>query len=256
MSPPKRLLLGILTGLWIGMFQSLGLSPFAPLEGYASDGVLSSDVQMPIYKPRKQSIEAQMPIYKPRKGTVRARIGGQSRGQDPMAPSLIALVPDHIAFTIKNDTSLCWYLSSQTSRPATFTVTDSQRILPILETSLPTPIPAGIHCIHLQDHGVTLKEQEQYRWFVTLALDQERPSGDVVAGGMIERISYGEACMLDMPCSGSSCEREAVYRYAASGLWYDALTCLLELIDHNRTDKTLQEMLEALLRQSGIDLPT
>jgi uncharacterized protein DUF928 len=173
-----------------------------------------------------------------------------------MAPSLIALVPDHIAFTIKNDTSLCWYLSSQTSRPATFTVTDSQRILPILETSLPTPIPAGIHCIHLRDHGVTLKEQEQYRWFVTLALDQERPSGDVVAGGMIERISYGEACMLDMPCSGSSCEREAVYRYAASGLWYDALTCLLELIDHNRTDKTLQEMLEALLRQSGIDLPT
>ena len=67
MLPPKRLLLGILTGLWIGTFQSLGQSPFAPLEGYASDGVLSSDVQMPIYKPRKESIEAQMPIYKPRK---------------------------------------------------------------------------------------------------------------------------------------------------------------------------------------------
>ena len=256
MLPPKRLLLGILTGLWIGTFQSLGQSPFAPLEGHASDGILSSDVQMPIYKPRKQSIEAQMPIYKPRKGTIRARIGGQSRGQDPAAPSLIALVPDHIAFTMKHDTSLCWYLSRQTSRPVTFTVADSQRILPIVETSLPPPIQAGIHCVRLQDYGVTLEEQEQYRWFVTLALDQDRPSGDVVAGGMIERIPYDEACMLDMPCSGSSCEREAVYRYAASGLWYDALTCLLELIDHDHDEKTLQRMLEALLRQSGIELPT
>ncbi len=256
MTSPKRLLLGILTGLWIGTFQSFEQSPFAPLEGYASDGVLSSDVQMPIYKPRKQSIDAQMPIYKPRKGTIRARIGGQSRGQDPAAPSLIALVPDHIAFTIKNDTSLCWYLSIQTSQPVTFTVSDSQRILPILETSLPSPFRAGIHCVRLQDYGVTLKEQEQYRWFITLVLDQDRPSGDVVAGGMIERIPYDEACMLDMPCSGSSCEREAVYRYAASGLWYDALTCLLALIDHDRDEQTLQKMLEALLRQSGIELPT
>ena len=73
---------------------------------------------------------------------------------------------------------------------------------------------------------------------------------------MIERIPYDEACMLDMPCSGSSCEREAVYRYAASGLWYDALTCLLELMDRDRDEQTLQKMLEALLKQSGIELPT
>ena len=151
MSPFTTFLLGSLVVLWLGPFQSFVLSPFAPLETHASDGALSFNAQIPIYKPRKESIDAQMPIYKPRKeSTIHARIGGPSRGQDAAAPSLIALVPDHIAFTIKNDTSLCWYLSVQTSRPVTVTVADSQRILPILETSLSPPIRAGIHCVHLQ----------------------------------------------------------------------------------------------------------
>ena len=257
MSPYKRIFLSILAVLWLGPFQSLVPSPFAPLETYASDGALSFDAQMPIYKPRNESIAGHMPIYKPRKeSTIHARLGGHSRGQGSEAPSLIALVPDHVGFTIKNDTALCWHLSVQSSRPVTVTVADSQRVLPILETSLPPPMRAGIHCVHLRDYGVTLKEQEQYRWFVTLAVDQDHPSRDVVAGGMIERIPYDEACMLDMPCSARSCERGAVYRYAASGLWYDAITCLLELIDRDRDEQTLQKMLEALLKQSGIELPT
>ena len=43
---------------------------------------------------------------------------------------LIALVPDHITFTVKNDPALCWYLSLPTSRPVTLTVVDSRGIRP------------------------------------------------------------------------------------------------------------------------------
>jgi hypothetical protein len=256
MSRPKKRLLGILAVLWVGVVLTVHPSPFTLVAGYAAEDVPLADGQMPVYMPRKESLEGQMPIYKPRKPpSVRGRLGGHTRGENPLTPSLIALVPDHVAFTIKNDTALCWYLSTQSSRPLTFTVSDSQGIRPLLETALPPPVRAGIHCVHLRDYGVTLKEQEPYRWFVTLAVDQDRPSRDVVAGGMIERIPYDEACMLDLPCSGASCDRAAVYRYAASGLWYDAITCLLALIDHDR-DPTLYRMLEALLHQSGIDLPT
>ncbi|HJR75373.1 MAG TPA: DUF928 domain-containing protein [Nitrospiraceae bacterium] len=201
-----------------------------------------------------------MPIYNPPKeSTPRARIGGHSRGSDAAAPSLIALVPDHIGFTMKHDTALCWYLQRQTSRPLTLTVTDSQRLLPILEQALPSPSRAGIHCARLQDYGVALKEEEPYRWFVTLVVNPDRPSQDIVAGGMIERIPYNEACMLGMPCSWPSCEREAVYRYAESGLWYDAVTCLEDLIQHDgdgdHNTLTLQRMQDVLLRQVGIQLP-
>jgi hypothetical protein len=103
---------------------------------------------------------------------------------------------------------------------------------------------------------VDLKEREQYRWFVTLVIDPEKPSQDVVAGGMIERIPFDEACMLEMPCSWTTCQLEAVYRYAESGLWYDAIACLVELMEQEPDKQSLQRMLDHLLRQSGVDLPS
>lgn len=275
MSHPKTLVLGILAMLCIGTSLPLGPLSVALLDAsYASDDALFSDAQMLIYKPRKNSTprarigdaasdgilppNTEMPIYKPPKEkeiTPRARIGGQSRGLDAAAPSLIALVPDHIGFTMKHDTALCWYLQRQTSHALTLTVTDSQRLLPILEQSLPSPSRAGVHCARLRDYGVTLKEEEPYRWFVTLVVNPDRPSQDIVAGGMIERIPYNEACMLNMPCTWPSCEREAVYRYAEAGLWYDAVTCLEDLIQHDGDHNTLQRMQDVLLRQVGIQLP-
>jgi hypothetical protein len=49
---------------------------------------------------------------------------------------------------------------------------------------------------------------------------------------------------------------EAVYRYADSGLWYDALACLLELMEREKDPGRLQRLLDGLLKQSGIDLPS
>ncbi len=86
-------------------------------------------------------------------------------------------------------------------------------------------------------------------------LDPEKPSQDVVAGGMIERIPFDEACALDMPCSRTACEHEAIYRNAEAGLWYDAIGCLLDLLERKGNTDSLREMLDDLLRQSGVHLP-
>jgi hypothetical protein len=168
---------------------------------------------------------------------------------------LIALVPDHVAFTVKNDPALCWYLSANTARPMTLTVVDSRGIRPILEQSLPSPVSAGIHCMRPREYGVEFKAQESYRWFVTVVLDQNRPSQDLVAGGMIERISFDEACTLGMPCGSPSCDTEGIYRYSESGLWYDAISCLLQLMEQGHDKERLGRMLDHLLRQSGVSLP-
>jgi hypothetical protein len=227
---------------WMVVSQGLDRLPSIPRAGYAKEPAPDSDIRMPIYKPRREN-------------AARARIGGNSRGAGSDAPQLIALVPDHIAFTIKSDPALCWYLSTETSRPITLTVVDARGIRPVLEHSLPSPIRAGIHCVRLREYGVELKEQEQYRWFVTLVLNPERPSQDVVAGGMIERIPFDEACALNMPCTWTTCELEAVHRYAESGLWYDSIACLLDLMGRERDTTSLQRMLDHLLRQSGVILP-
>ena len=239
---PRPNLVGVLA-LLLGIgFPSVNESPFMAVESYAVEALGSPQTPLPNYKPRKENAP-------------RARIGGQSRGTDSDAPLLVALVPDHVAFTIKNDPSLCWYLSRQTSNLLTITLVDSRGIRPILEESLPSPLEAGIHCIRLGDYGVILREQEQYRWFVTLVLDPERPSRDVVAGGTIERISFSEACALDMPCTWTSCDRETINRYSESGLWYDAIACLLELIEHDGNNASLKAILQHLLNQSGVYWP-
>ena len=240
----KVILLCALTIVCATAVPALIWPPLTFLKSYAETLVTAADdLPMPVYKPRKQD-------------SPRARIGGQTRGAETDTPVLIALVPDHVGFTIKNDPSLCWYISQQTSKPVMFTVVDSRGIRPILERSLPTPVRAGIHCVRLRDYGVDLKEQEPYRWFVTLILNPNIPSQDIVAGGTIERIPFDEACTLGMPCSWGACEREAIYRYADSGLWYDAVSCLVELIEHDQDKDTFHKILDHLLKQSGVYLPS
>ncbi len=226
---------------WLSCRQ-ISLFQIMPPDSDAAEFDTTSELRMPQYKPRR----ADAP---------RARIGGQSRGLDAGTPQVIALVPDHVAFTLKNDPAVCWYLSLPTSRPMVLTVVDSRGIRPILEQRLPSPIRAGIHCMRPREYGVELKVQESYRWFVTVVVDQHRPSLDVVAGGMIERISLDEACALGMPCPSTSCEVEVIYRYSESGLWYDAIACLLELIEQAPDKSGLQRMLDHLLQQSGVHLP-
>ena len=87
-------------------------------------------------------------------------------------------------------------------------------------------------------------------------MDPDEPSRDIVAGGTIERIPYNEDCSLGMPCTWTSCDRDAIYRYSESGLWYDAIACLLDLITYEGDKQSLERMLHHLLKQSGVNLPT
>ena len=236
-------LLVVVAMAWpVSWHSAVGLSSTLP-DGRAADLVTAPDSPMPLYKPRKNHAP-------------RARIGGQSRGAESGAPLLIALVPDHVAFTIKGDPSLCWYLSLPTTHAMTVTVVDSRGIRPILERALPSPLHAGIHCTRPREYGIELREQESYRWFVTLVVDPDEPSRDIVAGGTIERLPFSEACSLGMPCTWTSCDRDAIYRYSESGLWYDAIACLLDLITHGEDKQSLERMLHHLLNQSGVYLPT
>mgnify|MGYP002147279434 CR=1 FL=1 len=71
---------------------------------------------------------------------------------------------------------------------------------------------------------------------------------------MIERISLDETCPLGMPCPSSTCGTDGIYRYTESGLWYDAIACLVELIEQEFDKDRLRRMLDHLLHQSGVHL--
>ena len=133
--------------------------------------------------------------------------------------------------------------------PVRFTLIDAQSVRPTFEVMLSHPREAGLQKIRLKDYEVALIPGVQYRWFVSLVVDGERPSEDIVTGGMIERVDFNEGSALGLPLV---CDKAAVSRYAEAGLWYDAISCISELVESNPDDVLLRKHRTYLLKQ--IDL--
>jgi len=191
-----------------------------------------------------------MPVYHPPKDNVpHARIESGMRGEGGNDLKAVALVPDHVGFTIKKDPTLYWHASHATSFPILFTLTDSRSVRSIAEFELPRPSDAGFQPIRLKDYGISLDPGIQYRWSVSIQKHPDQPSKDLVTGGMIERIDFNEGSAFGLPLT---CNRDAVPRYAEAGLWYDAIACISELIESNASDSHLRTQRAYLLKQ--IDL--
>ena len=88
-----------------------------------------------------------------------------------------------------------------------------------------------------------------YQWFVTLVLDPNQRSKDIIAGGTIERIEFPAALRGKLAQAGKA---KAPHIYAEAGLWYDALTAISELIDATPNDTVLRNQRAALLEQVGL----
>ena len=86
-----------------------------------------------------------------------------------------------------------------------------------------------------------------YRWLVTL--ESESHTEHRFAGGVIERTPASpglsaklrEACPFELPAI-----------YLSEGLWYDALTALIELMTDAPQDRQLQNQHATLLEQAGL----
>jgi hypothetical protein len=72
-----------------------------------------------------------------------------------------------------------------------------------------------------------------------------------VAGGMIERCEFS-TCLVEMEVD-LSCDRPSVLRNAVRGFWYDAVSCLSDLIKTDTQDASLRRMRASLLKQVGLN---
>jgi hypothetical protein len=107
-------------------------------------------------------------------------------------------------------------------------------------------LKAGIQRVRLSDYGVKLIPGERYNWSISLVLDPKRRSKDVIAVGAIERVQRADmnpAFLAEAPTT------EAFYRFAADGLWYDAVMVISELIESAPNDMTLRKQRVELLDQ-------
>jgi Domain of Unknown Function (DUF928) len=166
-----------------------------------------------------------------------------------MMPILSALAPDHTGLTVQEQPAVYWYLAAVTSYPVEFTIIDDRAILPLVETRISGPLQPGVQRVRMADYGMRLSVGVPYRWSVALVVDPDSRSRDNIAGGAIERMAPPTELRTKLARAGNT---RAPYVYAESGLWYDALTAISDLLDAAPNDPVLRQVRASLLEQIGL----
>lgn len=193
------------------------------------------------------------PVYQPPlRGAPGGRVGGGTRGIGDELTTLFALAvlaPNHVGLTVQEQPTLYWYLSKPMNLQIEVTVIEDQAISPLLEKQISVPIQPGIHRIRLADYGISLSLGKQYRWFMAAVPTAGRRSKDIIAGGIIERVESSEALRVKL---SQADKLNIPYIYAESGIWYDTIMAISELIEANPNDMNLRIQRAALLEQVGL----
>ncbi len=178
--------------------------------------------------------------------------GGATRGSNKKVPLMFALTPDHVGQTVSAQPSLFWYLdrTPDASMRIEFTLFDQASDEPEVEAALTAPESVGIQRIRLADYGVELQPGAEYEWSVTLIVDPEKRSKDVVVTGWIDRIEQSGPLTARLE---SESDMRAAAIYAEEGIWYDSFAALSDQIDGNPGDANLRTQRIDVLRQVGLD---
>jgi len=199
---------------------------------------------------QKSTTPVNTPVYQPPlRGAPGGRVGGGTRGIGDEFITLFALVPNHVGLTVQGQPTLYWYLSKATDLPIEVTIIEDQSIFPLLEKRISIPVQPGINRIRLADSAVFLPLGKQYRWFIAAVPAPDRRSKDIIAGGMIERVELPEALRVKL---SQADKRNIPSIYAESGIWYDTITAISELIEAYPNDTNLRKQRAALLEQVGL----
>ncbi len=232
----------------------LGLTLGVPLSWAAtSDQPAPSKSQGLVERSNQTADAGNLPVYNPpKRGAPGGRVGGGTRGSGQELPFLNVLAPDHVGLTTQEQPTLYWYLSKPTTHPIELVIIQSVGIKPmgkLIEIPILPLAQPGIHRIRLGDYGVKLAPGTQYQWFVTSVVKPDRRSKDIIAGGFIERVGDPEAIQMKLVQAG---EASAARVYAETGIWYDAVMALSEMIDAAPNDPRLRRQRAALMQQVGL----
>lgn len=191
------------------------------------------------------------PAYTPpTRGAPSRRVGGSSRGVSSALPSVMVLVPDHVALTTSDQPVLYWYLSKPTSVRVEITLIDDKGETPLIEYAVKDAAGPAVHAIELAKHNVHLKPGVEYQWSIAVVPDPNERSSDVMAAGIIKRVDAPSA--VASARSKGMDKQELARMLAANGIWYDAIGLYSELIDARPNDRGLREERAALLDQVGL----
>jgi hypothetical protein len=172
-------------------------------------------------------------------GPIRSGAGGET---------IEALAPiDHVGLTLERSPHLWWRLDAPTDRGIQITIADEEAIEPVLRTVLPGPHGEGLHDVDLAALGVKLEPGIEYRWFVALLVDPERPSRNPTSAGAI-RVLAAEDDRRQAIARAAPHARG--HTLAELGIWYDAFDFFAALARQNPDAEWLAEDRDRLVERN------
>ena len=144
---------------------------------------------------------------------------GAVRGETTAAQVETRAPQSHAGLALSSSPRLWWNLSKATDLAVEITVVDDRELDPITRIELPGPISAGLHSVDLSQHGVSLEANVEYRWFVSLIVDPNRPSRNPVAAGALRVLGPDDPRRSEAQEASPS---ERGHALARLGVWYDA----------------------------------
>ncbi|SEH08300.1 DUF928 domain-containing protein [Candidatus Venteria ishoeyi] len=213
----------------------------------------------------------QMPSFKisyvpPNVGAPTRRVGAGTRGKvcneaNMISESfkIVALGPVMTGYTLSAQPVLYWSINQAVQGDFIFTInplsSDAEAFSlyePLLDETRQLSLQAGIHAFKLSDYAIELKTKQEYEWSVTLVCDNKMPSLNLSATGSIQRIAPSQGLLAQIK---STSEQQQPYLYARSGIWYEALQSLSQLIENVPDSRQLKKIRHNLLQQEKLDLP-
>jgi len=186
-----------------------------------------------------------VPKYKPmNRGAPGGRIGGATRGTPPESLKLLALAPDHVAYTSQNAPVLYWYLSAPIAK-AVFSLREVDGAVPAVIKNLSDTTTKGVHPIALADLGLILDPEKVYEWSISLAGDQTKDVSALSRGLIPVRpapVKLARQIEKAKPA-------EVPDFHATNGYWYDAIDAVSKLIAAQPEANTFKQMRAGLVEQ-------
>jgi hypothetical protein len=169
------------------------------------------------------------------------RKGGASRGNCPATqPPLTALIPQtNLGLTTKEYPTFWFYIPYHSTeiRQAELMLLDENQS-PVLEKPILVQLSKtpGIISVKLPSTAKPLELEQEYHWFFELVCDSENPSNNHSVHGWIKRVQGSQELNSQL---GNNQTEKSYLVYAENGIWYDALTSLIQGMSANPSDSTL-----------------
>jgi hypothetical protein len=202
--------------------------------------------------PAQNQQAASEPKYKPPpRGAPGGRVSGASRGTVKVTarlPTIELLAPDgHAGLTTSPTPILYFFVSQPITWPIQFTISAPTRPNPLVEVNLPAPRQAGVYALRTADYHVQLAAGVIYTWSVSVILNPQARSRDIVASASMLRTAPDPA--IESALRGTSTSQRALL-LAQAGLWYDAVAAAADIAAFDR-----HAALDALMYEVGLVEP-